>query len=1298
MIKLYNILYIYYIMDIVKKVKSDDEDRQDEDEDKQDSWIKENLKKKKTKKSKKKFKKYKKDKVKDEVVKVKDKVVKVKKVKVKKNTIDLKGKTVKELYDLYERYVIELNNTDDNKEKDDIKQIIQDIRIELDNIDLDDEQLNELYSRQYQGYPDYNNPNFNTDISRKIEFNSNKIYFDQQTTCGKKSFELGNHQRMLKNFMNKRTPYKSLLIFHGVGVGKTCSAVKISESFRDLHSKDNNKIIVLRKGGLGEGWKNTIFDPSKGENQCSGQDLINLIDRGSGEKEEKTIKRDVNKIINKYYDFYAYRKFSNIVEELIKNSKTDEEVKYKIKEKFSNRLLIVDEYHNLRGDGDESNDDKQVKKVKDGKQENKEEKKALQNLLKIIKYSDNLRLILLTATPMFNYSDEIFNLLNVLLINDNRPKIDYKRYIENGNINQEGLEVLSKKFRGYVSYLRGENPTDFPIRIYPNDYGDPLALTPENAPKKDLFGIDIDDELKFLNTYDNKLQGKQKESYEILLKKLDQEKKIGIGDSNLTQICNVYYPSKREQYGKIGFESVFSGTRKFKYRKGVPEILSPKLLKNHSIKINNIIENITNSEGIIFIYSEYIYAGALPLGIALEHIGFNKYGSNNLLNSSSDGKVGKAGNYIILSGDTNISENNDEEIKVVTSPENKDGNIIKVIIGSSITGEGMDFKNIRQIHVLDPWWHLSKLEQIIGRGIRYCSHVLLPEDERNVTVFLHTATCDGNETVDHYNYRRGEKKSMEIGKVETILKGCAYDCYLFKGANIIKKDKKIDVNVSRNGIPNFQKSISDKPYTKICSYQPKCDYECINDKDTKYLDNLVDLDKNSLNIDDLEKDMEVSFTEKKTIRYGKVKEKDKSSDPKRKNHVIIISKRKKYSVPLSKIKLNTINYDTIDFKYFDDLKKNIIVYLNEIYSDNKFNNLNYIVEYIQKNKKINTNIIYNLLKKIIDGKDKIYDENNLEGYLLCKNNFYIFQPVYNNDDSVPIFYRNNINNKNRINVDLITDNIKSQLDNLIELKVEEDPEIDKILTELKSNYKKLLSKNKSNLLHVFKLIEDEFKDIYLESCLDELSYDEKKALMKHVIKGYNNDGVSNGELTDDEIIFLSYEYYKNNFIQKVGDKYTLFNDNKPIGFMIINKNKLEYYDINGNQIEADVKKDIKKSIKGNVLFNMDKIWIHPFINYKKKVNEINFRYTYKLYDSEKSKGLIIGNDPGYTETLIKRFSKLDLSEPIFNNLNKNFDKLYGKYSAGDKFKLIEIVFRIKNKISNDKRYFINSELNKLILK
>ena len=72
----------------------------------------------------------------------------------------------------------------------------------------------------------------------------------------------------------------------------------------------------------------------------------------------------------------------------------------------------------------------------------------------------------------------------------------------------------------------------------------------------------------------------------------------------------------------------------------------------------------------------------------------------------------------------------------------------------------MDFKNIRQIHVMDPWWHLSKLEQIIGRGIRYCSHINLPEDKSNVTVFLHTATNGDCETIDHYSYNTLERKKQ----------------------------------------------------------------------------------------------------------------------------------------------------------------------------------------------------------------------------------------------------------------------------------------------------------------------------------------------------------------------------------------------------------------------------------------------------------------------------------------------------------------------------------------------------------
>ena len=314
-----------------------------------------------------------------------------------------------------------------NIEIDKLKIEIENIRNVLDDKDLDTERLKQLHLREYQPYPEYNNSEFNMDISKKLEFNANKLYYNEQTTCGKNNFELGNHQRLLYNFMNKNTPYKSLLIFHGVGVGKTCTAVKISESFRDIHAKENNRIIVLRKGGLGEGWKRTIFDPKMGDNQCSGHEFLDLINETKGfeKRDDKSIKRDVNKLIRRFYEFYAYREFSNSINKMTKKCKDEDEEKNIIKHHFSNRLLIVDEYHNLRDDGSNS------------KEENDEQKKALKNLLKIVKYADNLRLVLLTATPMYNMSDEIFNLLNILLLNDNRPTIDYKQYIKDDKINED---------------------------------------------------------------------------------------------------------------------------------------------------------------------------------------------------------------------------------------------------------------------------------------------------------------------------------------------------------------------------------------------------------------------------------------------------------------------------------------------------------------------------------------------------------------------------------------------------------------------------------------------------------------------------------------------------------------------------------------------------------------------------------------------------------------------------------------------------------------------------------------------
>lgn len=65
---------------------------------------------------------------------------------------------------------------------------------------------------------------------------------------------------------------------------------------------------------------------------------------------------------------------------------------------------------------------------------------------------------------------------------------------------------------------------------------------------------------------------------------------------------------------------------------------------------------------------------------------------------------------------------------------------LKALLLSSAGGEGLDLKGTRQIQILEPHWNKEKLEQVIGRGIRFGSHAHLPEDQRKVLVEHYLST------------------------------------------------------------------------------------------------------------------------------------------------------------------------------------------------------------------------------------------------------------------------------------------------------------------------------------------------------------------------------------------------------------------------------------------------------------------------------------------------------------------------------------------------------------------------------
>ena len=116
-------------------------------------------------------------------------------------------------------------------------------------------------------------------------------------------------------------------------------------------------------------------------------------------------------------------------------------------------------------------------------------------------------------------------------------------------------------------------------------------------------------------------------------------------DTYLRQISNIVYPNTSDNYqdyiGDEGFQNNFTYSNgKFKYKKScldtVGEFLDISKIKDYSSKIYEIINIIDNSDGIVFIYSNYINSGVIPLCLALEQHGYSNINNKKYLECSQD--------------------------------------------------------------------------------------------------------------------------------------------------------------------------------------------------------------------------------------------------------------------------------------------------------------------------------------------------------------------------------------------------------------------------------------------------------------------------------------------------------------------------------------------------------------------------------------------------------------------------------------------------------------------------------------
>ena len=208
------------------------------------------------------------------------------------------------------------------------------------------------------------------------------------------------------------------------------------------------------------------------------------------------------------------------------------------------------------------------------------------------------------------------------------------------------------------------------------------------------------------------------------------------------------------------------GTNRSKYLdKDALPMLSPKFSK--------ILENLTDpaNEGLHLIYSHFrTIEGIGILRLILLANGFaefklQKIGDAWVIQSGGDEEENQGKPRFVLYTGTESAEEKEiirniyngtwDLVPASISKTLRDmaennvmGDIIKVFMITSSGAEGINLRNTRFVHIVEPYWHMVRPEQVVGRARRICSHQDLPEDKRTVKVFLYVSTLSDEQKID----------------------------------------------------------------------------------------------------------------------------------------------------------------------------------------------------------------------------------------------------------------------------------------------------------------------------------------------------------------------------------------------------------------------------------------------------------------------------------------------------------------------------------------------------------------------
>jgi hypothetical protein len=120
------------------------------------------------------------------------------------------------------------------------------------------------------------------------------------------------------------------------------------------------------------------------------------------------------------------------------------------------------------------------------------------------------------------------------------------------------------------------------------------------------------------------------------------------------------------------------------------------------------------------------------------------------------------------------------------------GKLVKLFCITASGAEGISLKNVRRVLITEPYWNNIRIDQVIGRAIRSCSHETLPLKDRNVEVYRYIMnftkkqiemnysiqTLDKALTTDEHILLMANKKMAIINQFLQMLKSSSFDCII----------------------------------------------------------------------------------------------------------------------------------------------------------------------------------------------------------------------------------------------------------------------------------------------------------------------------------------------------------------------------------------------------------------------------------------------------------------------------------------------------------------------------------------